>query len=419
MNLAQAVRSLSSHMLPRLYPELWRAQTQRSNTAQGRPPVSQQKRVGSRLPSRVIAARRQPTSCQIPLRPDLAQIKHLIKRKVTWMDDTPVRPTTSRQVTSQPTPSPSSLASGPHGTPTGPSDANNAGESVVHSVRSLQLCSSSSESSPSPTGTLPYRRTTPTFRTRRYRNQLEWYKTLRSEMKLRHHKKSLEQLYHKNKKLARGAKSSGTAQADGPSGSQALRPVDQDATSLQTGSEAKRKRSPRSEQALTEVSHVPIKTTRRSWRRQLDSSSSNSPSPISLSPTAASDSRQPVVPHAAPGPSGIAHCVDLNLFHNSSPTKTTPSKGTQGQRQSQNPAISSSAKDASTEVKATRANGVVGSPLTKTTPRKAAHSDRGCQSPAITSSVKAKRSVVKATKNDVGSPLKTAKGSCKNPGQKQ
>ncbi|XP_041936952.1 serine/arginine repetitive matrix protein 2-like [Alosa sapidissima] len=418
MNLAVAVRALSSHTLPIWNAELWRSQNQRSNPVQGRPPVSQKKRVGSKLPSRMITARRQPTHCQIPLRPDLAQIKHLITQEITWRDGTPVRPTTFRQVTSQRTPGPSSLASGPHRTSAGPSDTSNASGSVVHSVRSLQLCSSSSDSSPSPTGTLPYRRTTPSFRTRRYRNQLEWYKTLRSEMKLRYHKKRLEQLYQKNRKLARGAKSSGAAQTDGPSGSQALRPVDQNVTSLQAGSEEKRKRSTRTEQALTEVSHIPNKRTRRSWRRQLDSSSSNSPSPVSQSATsdsrqpspspvsqsATSDSRQPVVPHAAPGPSGLKHCVDLNLFHNSSPTKTTPFKGIQGQRQSHNPAISSSAKAASTEVKTTRTNGVVGSPLTKTTSRKGAHSDRESQTPGITSSVKAKKSVVK--------PLKTTKVLC-------
>lgn len=196
-NLALAVRALSSHMLPRWNAELWTSQTNRSNPTQGRPPVSQLKRVGTKPPNRISAARRQTTRCQIPLRPDLAQIKQLIKQDVTWREGRPVRPSTSRPMTPQSAPGPSSSATVPYRTPAGPSDINNISESVAQSVRCLQLCSSSSDSSPSPTDTLPYRRTTPSFRTRRYRNQLEWYKTLRSEIKLRQHKKMLQQLYQK------------------------------------------------------------------------------------------------------------------------------------------------------------------------------------------------------------------------------
>ena len=130
--------------------------------------------------------------------------------------------------------------------------------------------------------------------------------------------------------------------------------------------------------------------TRRSWRRQLDSSSSDSPSPPSLSATAILDHRRPAVPPAAPGPSGLSHCVDLDLFHgdNISPlTKTTPCKGMQCQREGQTPGFSNSVK-ASTDVKATRTNGNVGSPLTKTTPRKGIQRQRESQTPAMTRSVK-------------------------------
>lgn len=196
-NLALAVRALSSHMLPRWNADLWASQTNRSNPMQGRPPVSQLKRVGTKPPTRISAARRQPTRCQVPLRPDLAQIKQLIKQDVTWREGRPVRPSTSRPVTPQSAPGPSSSAPVSDRTPAGPSHINSTHESLAQSVRCLQLCSSSSDSSPSPTDTLPYRRTTPSFRTQRYRNQLKWYKAIRSEMKLREHKRMLEELYKK------------------------------------------------------------------------------------------------------------------------------------------------------------------------------------------------------------------------------
>ena len=198
MNLALAVKALSSHMVPRWNGELWKPQKKCPNPAQRRPPASQLKRVCTKPPSRMTAAKRQPTFFQIPLRPDLAQIKHLLKHDVAWKEGRPARPTTSRPVTPRPAPGPSSSAREPYRTQAGLSDTNNTSKSVAHSVRSLQLCSSSSDSSPSPpSGTLPYQRSTPTFRTRRYQNQLEWYKTLRSEMRLRQHKKMLDQLCQK------------------------------------------------------------------------------------------------------------------------------------------------------------------------------------------------------------------------------
>lgn len=171
----------------------------------------------------------------------------------------------------------------------------------------------------------------------------------------------------------------------------------------------KRKRSPRSEQALKDVGRVLHKTTRRPWRRQLDSSSSESISPpLSLHASATSDSSQPAaVPHSAPGPSGPSQCVEIDLFLTCSPAKTTPQKVSQGQRQGQNPGISSTIKTSSTKVSA-GTNEVVGSPSTKTTPRKGPLSEKESQALGVTSSVKASRTVVKATRKEIGP--KTTKG---------
>ncbi|KAL2087717.1 hypothetical protein ACEWY4_016545 [Coilia grayii] len=289
----------------------------------------------------------------------------------------------------------------PHSRPVGPSNNNSDTKSVAHSVRSLQLCSSNSDSSPSPPpATLPYRRTAPSFRTRRYWNQLERYKTLRGEKKLQHHKNKLEQLCQSSRKSAGGEASSAAAQADGLSCSQEGCPV-AGGVMFQA---VKRKRSPHSERALAEVSFVPLKTTRRSWRRHLDSSSSSSSSgsssPPSLTATPAPDCRQcPVTPVT---PSGVSHCIDIDLFQGDagSPlSKATPRKGIHCERGSQTPAsISSSVKR--NEVKARNAQGDVGSPLAKTTPRKRVHFQEQSRTPVVASSVKSASTEVNGTRKD-------------------
>ncbi|XP_063067753.1 mucin-5AC-like isoform X2 [Engraulis encrasicolus] len=466
MNLAQAVQALSSHVTPRWNPKAMASQPKSTKPVQRRQNVPLQKNCfrPASTPRITEDPPRQPARGQIPLRPDLAQIKYFMKQDVVC---SPVTPTTPRKVTPGPSAGPSTSNMGPHGRTVGPSSTNAESPSVAHSVRSLQLCSSSSsDSSPSPpSDTLPYRRIVTTSRTRHYRNQLERYKTLRGEKRLQYHKIRLQQLCQTSRDSAGEEPPAEGAQADGPSGNQQGCPEEVSATCRTV----KRKWRQCSDRALTKDSGVLCKTPScRSWSRKLESNStssseSSSPAPLMVTPgptivpgpttitttatamattTAATATAvpDPLQTSATPGSLGASHNFDIDLFlgDTGSPrSKAVRRKGTHGEGGGQTPGISSSHARPN-EVKARNAQGDVSdSPSSaKTTPRKHVHFQDQSRSPGTPSSMKsacvgdfgealtsgtpykpvqnkrvqspankAKGSVVKTERNHVNSPL--------------
>ncbi|KAI7793452.1 hypothetical protein IRJ41_024974 [Triplophysa rosa] len=127
------------------------------------------------------------------------------------------------------------------------SEVSTAPKSIACSIRDLQLCSSDSSPSPlnRPLESQDTRRRRPVH-TRRYRRQLEWYHTLSRNK--RPQRLNLE-----------GQRSQTTLRMTGPSSHR-----------------KRRQRSSPSAQSPPEFQTPVRKTSRRLWRRQLDSSSSDS-----------------------------------------------------------------------------------------------------------------------------------------------
>ncbi|XP_066507521.1 uncharacterized protein [Hoplias malabaricus] len=130
-------------------------------------------------------------------------------------------------------------------------------------VRNLQLRTSSSESSPSPLVTPKHRQATNAYRTRRYLKQLKWYQALQDE------KKRTQKLDQQFSKMTRSPADSsvvkGTTKCPGL-----------ESLGL-TYQRQKRKRGSPSERSLPATKKLSRKTSRKLWRRQLDSSSTDSP----------------------------------------------------------------------------------------------------------------------------------------------
>ncbi|KAL7848290.1 hypothetical protein AOLI_G00230080 [Acnodon oligacanthus] len=132
--------------------------------------------------------------------------------------------------------------------------------SLARSVRSLQLCTSSSESSPSPPPVTPgrTRRVTRVYRTPRYLKQLEWIQALHSE------RKQAQRLDQQGSKM--------TADSSAVKGTSEC--LDHMGLTYQR---EKRKKSSLTAQGLPVTNKSSRKTSRKLWRCQLDSSSSESP----------------------------------------------------------------------------------------------------------------------------------------------
>ncbi|XP_069037112.1 uncharacterized protein [Lepisosteus oculatus] len=214
------------------------------------------------------------------------------------------------------------------------------GYSPSRSVRTLQLCSPSSES-PSPSssssGSPPSdgaptsfrrslghkrRRPIPGYRTRRYLDNLEWYRTLRREKKLREARRLLQQLCSQESKPPTGARSSNAGSLPGtpqqklsiavqtayPSSMSSSCPVPlpcglpiRDGTGivrkgilLDTSTGGKRKRV--RPQSAGPAQSRSAKAARRSWSRRLVSSSEDSLSDGSPTTEHASIHADPAAP---------------------------------------------------------------------------------------------------------------------------
>ncbi|KAL6472346.1 hypothetical protein MHYP_G00185340 [Metynnis hypsauchen] len=135
--------------------------------------------------------------------------------------------------------------------------------SLARSVRSLQLCTSSSESSPSPPPVTPgrTRRATRVYRTPRYLKQLEWNQALHNE------RKQAQRLDQQGSKMTQSSADSSAVKGT----SECL-----DHMGL-TYQREKRKKSLLTARGLPATKKLSRKTSRKLWRRQLDSSSSDSP----------------------------------------------------------------------------------------------------------------------------------------------
>ncbi|XP_019909290.1 proteoglycan 4 isoform X2 [Esox lucius] len=149
---------------------------------------------------------------------------------------------------------------------------------LSRSVRDLLLLTSSSDDDTdfeSPSEPL-FRCPTPAYLTRRYQNSLKWYQAVRSEKKIERHNKMLQQLCDE------GTSDRPTAEKD-PSGVQArhsaLQGAGEGSTICKQG--GKRKRSLLLGKRDLPPSRV-RRWDRRSWRRELDSSSSDSPASDSI-----------------------------------------------------------------------------------------------------------------------------------------
>ncbi|KAK9968846.1 hypothetical protein ABG768_003147 [Culter alburnus] len=128
---------------------------------------------------------------------------------------------------------------------------------TARSVRDMQLCSSGTDSSPSPSTSSesPCKRTAHVYRTRRYRRQLRWYRMLSHNKRCKQGDEKLHRLEYQDDR--------------------------RDSSSTQS----------------TPVIRAPArKTSRRLWRRQLDSSSSDS-SPMTANPVNKSSVRHTPAAH--------------------------------------------------------------------------------------------------------------------------
>ncbi|XP_051971672.1 uncharacterized protein LOC127635578 [Xyrauchen texanus] len=144
-----------------------------------------------------------------------------------------------------------------------------APKSISRSVRDLQLCSSGTDSSPSPINTplnshnTRQQRSVRSYHTRRYRKQLDWYQTLSRDKRLKGHIDKLHTLYVEGKHSP--AAPSSVKDTSGYQGDLDLR-----------RNKNERPRNSPSTQSPPEIRTPSRKRSRRSWRRQLDSSSSDS-----------------------------------------------------------------------------------------------------------------------------------------------
>ncbi|XP_041753736.1 mucin-5AC isoform X2 [Coregonus clupeaformis] len=216
----------------------------------------------------------------IPVRPDLEQLA----RQRTLPGGQLVRPVTPRPPSRKQPPSADhspldgirSHRSLAKAQAAGGEDRGGGGDgvSLSRAVRDLQLLSSSSddEDSESPSES-QFRSTTPAYLTRRYQNSLKWYQVVRSEKKTKHHKERLDQLCYKEASDESNAET-------GPSGVQARHTAPLGAGEGRSVCKpyqgGKRRRSPLSEKGCLPPNQV-RRWDRRSWRRQLDSSASDSP----------------------------------------------------------------------------------------------------------------------------------------------
>ncbi|XP_022536610.2 uncharacterized protein LOC103030033 isoform X1 [Astyanax mexicanus] len=140
-------------------------------------------------------------------------------------------------------------------------DASANKNSLARSIRSMQLLTSTSESSPSPPSSKGKRcKAVHVYRTRRYRNQLLWYRILQHEKRLRAQR--LAQQSIKTPSSADSSVRKGTSEY-----------LDKPGLKYQR---EERKRSLPSARSFL-VRKMSRRTKRKLWRRQLDSSSSDSP----------------------------------------------------------------------------------------------------------------------------------------------